>query len=99
MNFLSLSFYMAEAFMGSSKYLNEIQPGQKAVVLELKTEGKIHRRLLDIGFIKGTEVECVGRSPLGDPSAFLVRGAVIALREKECRKIQIYVNQEEWNGK
>lgn len=69
--------------------LNDIQPGQKAVIQELRTDGSIHRRLLDIGLVKGTQVECVGRSPGGDPYAFLVRGAVIAIRSEDLRKILI----------
>ncbi len=39
-------------------------------VKELLSTGSIRRRLLDIGLIENTEVECLGRSPAGDPSAF-----------------------------
>ncbi|RHR21603.1 ferrous iron transport protein A [Clostridium sp. AF19-22AC] len=69
--------------------LNDIHPGQKAVIRELKADGNIHRRLLDIGLVKGTKVECVGRSPGGDPCAFLIRGAVIAIRSEDCGNIMI----------
>lgn len=75
--------------MKKEKTLNDIQPGQKAVIRELRTDGSIHRRLLDIGLVKGTQVECVGRSPGGDPYAFLVRGAVIAIRLEDLKKILI----------
>lgn len=53
--------------------LNDIEPGQTAKVRELLSTGSIRRRLLDIGLIENTEVECLGRSPAGDPSAFLIR--------------------------
>ena len=43
----------------------------------------------DMGLIEGTSVECVGKSPLGDPAAYLVRGAVIALRSQESDRIFI----------
>ena len=69
--------------------LNDIQPGQKAVVRELKADGSIHRRLLDIGLVRGTKVECVGKSPVGDPGAFLIRGAVIAIRSEDCGNILV----------
>lgn len=69
--------------------LNEIQPGQYGVVSELKTTGSMRRRLLDIGLIEDTKVECLGRSPGGDPSAFLIRGAVIAIRSEDCKNIII----------
>ena len=69
--------------------LNDIKPGQTAKVKELLSTGSIRRRLLDIGLIENTEVECLGRSPAGDPSAFLLRGAVIAIRSEDCRNILI----------
>lgn len=69
--------------------LNDVLPGQKAVVRELLSDGSIYRRLLDIGLVKGTTVECVGKSPAGDPKAFLIRGAVIAIRSEDCGNIMI----------
>ncbi len=70
-------------------YLCDIAPGQSAVVCKLLSEGSMRRRLLDIGLINDTTVECVGQSPLGDPKAFLIRGAVIAIRSEDCRNIII----------
>ncbi|NLB61256.1 MAG: ferrous iron transport protein A [Clostridiales bacterium] len=70
-------------------YLCELSPGQKAIVKALFSTGSIRRRLLDIGLIENTEVECVGRSPLGDPCAYLIRGAVIALRSEDSGNILI----------
>lgn len=64
--------------------LNDIAVGERAVVEELKTEGAMRRRLLDIGLCGGTSVKCVGQSPMGDPRAYLIRGAVIAIRSGDC---------------
>lgn len=69
--------------------LNDMRPGQRAVVSELQATDSMRRRLLDIGLIKDTTVECLGRSPGGDPAAFLVRGAVIAIRSEDCKDILI----------
>lgn len=69
--------------------LNDIEPGQKTRVKRLLSESDIRRRLLDIGLVEGTEVECLGRSPAGDPTAFYIRGAVIAIRSDDCRNILI----------
>ena len=69
--------------------LNDIKPGQKATVKELVSTGSIRRRLLDIGLVENTEVECLGRSPAGDPGAYLIRGAVIAIRSEDCRNILV----------
>ena len=75
--------------MDSTPSLNDIKPGQTARVQQLQVADSIRRRLLDIGLIENTEVECIGRSPMGDPSAFLIRGAVIAIRSADCRRILV----------
>lgn len=69
--------------------LRDIKPGQRAIVCALHTSGSMRRRLLDIGLVADTEVECLGTSPGGDPSAFLIRGAVIALRKADCADILV----------
>ena len=70
--------------------LSDIRPGERARIRELTAQGSIRRRLLDIGLVEDTEVECLGQSPLGDPCAYLIRGAVIAIRSEDCRDILIY---------
>lgn len=69
--------------------LYDILPGQRATVISLTATGSMRRRLLDIGLINSTQVECLGRSPGGDPSAFLIRGAVIAIRSEDCKNILV----------
>jgi len=64
-------------------------PGETGTVRAVTAEGTMRRRLQDIGLIPGTPVACVGRSPLGDPSAYRIRGAVIALRASDCSGILI----------
>lgn len=76
--------------MSQQLCLSDIKPGQHATVSSLQSTGSMRRRLLDIGLIENTEVECVGRSPGGDPTAFLIRGAVIAIRSEDCRDIFIH---------
>ena len=69
------------------KTLDKLAYGEKAVVKDIVNNGNMYRRFMDIGLIKGTVVECVGISPLGDPKAFLIRGAVIAIRNCDSRSI------------
>lgn len=76
--------------MSNIKKLSDLKQGQKAKVRELKSTGNIRRRLLDIGLVEGTEVECLHKSPTGDPTAFLIRGAVIAIRSEDSSNILIY---------
>lgn len=48
----------------------------------------MRRRLMDIGFTEGAEIECVLAAPGGGIKAYLVRGSVIALREGDARLIK-----------
>lgn len=61
--------------------------GAYAVVVSLETKGELRRRLMDIGLVEGTTVECVRKSPAGDPKAYLIRGAVIALRNEDAATV------------
>ena len=69
--------------------LDQIEPGERAIVEEICVKGAMARRLQDLGLEKGTEIMCVGRSPLGDPSAYLILGSVFALRRKDCACIVV----------
>lgn len=69
--------------------LSELPVGRSAKVTRLDTTGTMRRRFLDIGLVEETQIECLGRSPSGDPSAYLIRGAVIAIRSEDGSSIQI----------
>ena len=75
--------------MSSLSTLSGLLPGRRARITALCTGGGLRRRLLDMGLREGTEVECVGRSPLGSPSAYLVSDALIAIRRSDGDKILI----------
>ncbi len=61
--------------------LNRLPVGKKGRVLHLDADDASRRRLLDLGLVVGTEVESLYKSPSGNPVAYFVRGAVIALRD------------------
>lgn len=75
--------------MNPIKPLYELGLGERAEVRALLVSGPMRRRLQDIGLIEGTEVECLQKSPSGDPTAYLIRGAVIALRSEDAAQILI----------
>ncbi|MTK07475.1 MAG: ferrous iron transport protein A [Hungatella sp.] len=75
--------------------LNDLKRGQKGIISRLTVCDDMRRRLQDMGLIEGTVVECVGKSPLGDPTAFLIRGAVIALRNEDSVRVLIQNNDQE----
>ncbi|HEY9059442.1 MAG TPA: FeoA family protein [Pseudobacteroides sp.] len=69
--------------------LNFLPLGKKAKVKVLTSDGMIRRRMLDLGLISDTVVEALQKSPSGDPVAYHIRGAVIALRSEEASKILV----------
>ncbi len=69
--------------------LNLLPVGSAAKVRNLTNDGNTRRRMLDLGLIKDTRIEAVQKSPSGDPTAYQVRGAVIALRSDEASKILV----------
>lgn len=75
--------------MDTPKKLSDMEEGTMSRVTELLAEGGIRRRLRDIGLIEGTNIRCLNRGPSGDPIAYLIRGAVIALRREDSSKVII----------
>lgn len=71
--------------------LAQLRPGQAATILALSPalRGAERRRLLDLGFLPGTHLEVVLRSPAGDPTAYRVRGSLIALRGDQARHVRV----------
>lgn len=69
--------------------LSELEQGKRALVLDINSDNEMRRRLQELGFVKGIEVTCIKKSPLGDPVAFYIRGAVIALRCEDSSCVQI----------
>ena len=69
--------------------LNCLPIGQKARVDKLLSKGHERRRMLDLGLISGTTVEAVQKSPSGDPTAYSIRGTIIALRNEDAEKVTI----------
>ena len=69
--------------------LDRLELGQSAVICSIDAENSERRRLLDLGLIDGTRIETVLLSPSSDPKAYCFRGAVIALRNCDARKIRI----------
>ena len=62
------------------------------MVASLTCIGAIRRRFSDLGIIPGTEIKCIGISPLGDPVAYLVRGKSVAIRKEGASGIEVYIN-------
>ncbi|MDU4889181.1 MAG: FeoA family protein [Clostridium sp.] len=69
--------------------LDSLPLGGRCRVQYLASDGNIRRRMLDLGIIKDTEIAALTKSPSGDPVAYLIRGAVIAIRKEDAALIFI----------
>ncbi len=74
--------------------MSNMKNGETGTVVCQKSPENIRRRLQDIGIIEGAKVRCVCQSPLGDPKAYCVRGAVVAIRAKDSSDIIIKLDKE-----
>lgn len=75
--------------MNTEKSLFSLKTGEKAQIIKLNSEGSMRRRLQDIGFSEGAAVMCLLKASHGDPSAYLIKGAVIALRKEDSSEIMV----------
>lgn len=69
--------------------LSTIGIGSICQVVSLNLEGLLRRRILDLGMVPGTPVQCIRKSPAGDPVAYLVRDTLIALRSEDASQITV----------
>ncbi len=74
---------------GNVRSLAELPTGERCRVAELVLTGANRRRMLDLGLVPGTEVEAVLKSPSGGVAAYLIRGALIAIRREDAVNIVI----------
>lgn len=69
--------------------LSGLSVGEGATISRLTSKCTMKGRLEGLGFCPGEEIRCVMRSPLGDPTAYLIRGTVIALRRSDAKTVAI----------
>ncbi len=69
--------------------LYDLPMDKEGIVEDLKCKGSLKRRLLDLGIVKGTLITPILKSPSGDPTAFEIRGTLIALRKEDSAFIEI----------
>ncbi len=74
-----------------SRTLAELAPGESGTVAGIAPQcrGPARRRLLDLGVVPGTLIQARMRSAGGDPVAYDIRGALIALRREQAAQIQL----------
>ena len=71
--------------------LSSAQAGILYKIKELKAEGKLLQKLLDMGFINGAVVEAIRLAPLLDPIEFKIQDCLISLRKSEATLVEVEV--------
>ncbi|MEW5982889.1 MAG: metal-dependent transcriptional regulator [Acidobacteriota bacterium] len=73
------------------QFLAGLKPGERGRVVEISPacRGPERRRLMDLGFVPGTIVDVDLVSPAGDPTAYRLRGSVVALRREQARLVRV----------
>lgn len=69
--------------------LSALPTGKSAKVTKITAGGKLKRRFADLGIIEGSQISAIQRGLSGDPTAYNIRGTVIALRKEDSDKIII----------
>ena len=69
--------------------LSQLPLNKNGIIDKIECDEGIKRRLLDMGLVKGTNIEPILVSPSEDPRAFLVRGTIIAIRKEDAKHIKI----------
>ena len=73
------------------KRLDEFKIGETGLIKKVEGEGRLRRRLLDMGVTPGTKVYLRKKAPLGDPLEITIRGYELTLRKTEARLVVLEV--------
>lgn len=76
------------------KKLNEFGIGETGIIETVEGEGRLRRRLFDMGVTPGAEVLLRKRAPLGDPLEVTIRGYELTLRKSEALLVTLEVKGE-----
>ena len=75
--------------------LSELKTGDKAYIVKVKGHGGFRKRIIEMGFIKGQEVDVLLSAPLQDPVKYRVMGYEVSLRRQEAEQIEVVTDSAE----
>lgn len=74
--------------------LSELNTGEKGVIVKVLGHGGFRKRIIEMGFIKGKQVEVLLNAPLQDPVKYKIMGYEVSLRHSEAEMIEVISEQE-----
>lgn len=72
-----------------TKLLSEFTVGESGRIVKVAGEGRIRRRLFDMGVTPGADVTMKKKAPLGDPIEVTLRGYELTLRKVEAACVEV----------
>ena len=69
--------------------LYTLREGEKAVVEGVRGSSALRNRLRELGLVRGQEIFCLRKAPMGSPAAYAVRGSVIAIRKEDAGTVEV----------
>ena len=76
------------------KRLDEFKIGETGLIKKVEGEGRLRRRLFDMGVTPGAKVYLRKKAPLGDPLEVTIRGYELTLRKSEAELVLLEVEEE-----
>ena len=75
--------------MNKNCTLNNLPLDKSGIISSIKCKEYLINRIYDMGILENTIIKPLYRSPFGDPTAYLVKNTVIALRKKDSKYITV----------
>jgi ferrous iron transport protein B len=75
--------------------LSDLKQGEKGIISKIRGRGAFRRRIMEMGFVSGTEVLVVKRAPLQDPIEYSIMGYDVSLRESESELIEVVSSNDD----
>ena len=69
--------------------LSELKTGEKGIIVKVLGHGGFRKRIIEMGFIRGQEVEVLLNAPLQDPVKYKLMGYEVSLRHQEADNIEV----------
>ena len=69
--------------------LSKLKTGEKGIIVKVLGHGGFRKRIIEMGFIKGKEVEVLQNAPLQDPVIYKLMGYEVSLRHQEAENIEV----------
>ena len=76
--------------------LSNLKTGEKGIIVKVLGHGGFRKRIIEMGFIKGKEVEVLQNAPLQDPVIYKLMGYEVSLRHQEADMIEVVMEDGRW---